>query len=39
MLTGCQAGSMPNEMARASMELFAAEVLPHIRESEPVAAH
>ena len=37
MLTGCQAGSMPHEMARRSMELFASEVLPHIREADLVS--
>jgi len=31
VLTGCQVGTMPHEMARKSMEMLAREVLPHIR--------
>ncbi len=31
VLTGCQVGSMPHEMARRSMERLAREVLPHVR--------
>jgi alkanesulfonate monooxygenase SsuD/methylene tetrahydromethanopterin reductase-like flavin-dependent oxidoreductase (luciferase family) len=31
VLTGCQTGTMPHEMARKSMELLAREVLPHTR--------
>ena len=31
ILTGCQPGSLPHELARKSMALFAAEVLPHVR--------
>ncbi len=31
VLTGCQVGSMPHEMARKSMALLAREVLPHTR--------
>jgi alkanesulfonate monooxygenase SsuD/methylene tetrahydromethanopterin reductase-like flavin-dependent oxidoreductase (luciferase family) len=31
VLTGCQVGSMPHEMARKSMELLAREVLPQVR--------
>jgi alkanesulfonate monooxygenase SsuD/methylene tetrahydromethanopterin reductase-like flavin-dependent oxidoreductase (luciferase family) len=31
VLTGCQIGSMPHEMARKSMELLAREVLPQVR--------
>src|SRR5438874_12370101 len=31
VLTGCQVGSMPHQMARTSMELLAREVLPHVR--------
>jgi alkanesulfonate monooxygenase SsuD/methylene tetrahydromethanopterin reductase-like flavin-dependent oxidoreductase (luciferase family) len=33
-LTGCQAGSLPHPLARKSMELFAREVLPHVRDAE-----
>jgi alkanesulfonate monooxygenase SsuD/methylene tetrahydromethanopterin reductase-like flavin-dependent oxidoreductase (luciferase family) len=35
LLTGCQAGSMPDSMARRSMELFASEVMPHLRQHQP----
>jgi alkanesulfonate monooxygenase SsuD/methylene tetrahydromethanopterin reductase-like flavin-dependent oxidoreductase (luciferase family) len=31
ILTGCQAGSLPHELARKSMRMFAAEVLPWVR--------
>jgi alkanesulfonate monooxygenase SsuD/methylene tetrahydromethanopterin reductase-like flavin-dependent oxidoreductase (luciferase family) len=31
VLTGCQMGSMPHEMARQSIEMLAREVLPHTR--------
>ncbi|MCI0683468.1 MAG: LLM class flavin-dependent oxidoreductase [Gemmataceae bacterium] len=31
VLTGCQTGTMPHELARKSMELFAREVMPHTR--------
>ncbi len=31
VMTGCQAGSLPHELARKSMELLAREVLPHVR--------
>jgi alkanesulfonate monooxygenase SsuD/methylene tetrahydromethanopterin reductase-like flavin-dependent oxidoreductase (luciferase family) len=31
VLTGCQAGSLPHDLARKSMTLFAQEVLPHVR--------
>jgi alkanesulfonate monooxygenase SsuD/methylene tetrahydromethanopterin reductase-like flavin-dependent oxidoreductase (luciferase family) len=32
VLTGCQTGTLPHELARKSMELLAREVLPHVRE-------
>ena len=32
VLTGCQIGSMPHEMARKSMALLAREVLPYVRQ-------
>jgi alkanesulfonate monooxygenase SsuD/methylene tetrahydromethanopterin reductase-like flavin-dependent oxidoreductase (luciferase family) len=31
VLTGCQTGALPHELARKSMELLAHEVLPHVR--------
>jgi alkanesulfonate monooxygenase SsuD/methylene tetrahydromethanopterin reductase-like flavin-dependent oxidoreductase (luciferase family) len=31
VLTGCQTGTLPHELARKSMELLAKEVLPHTR--------
>jgi alkanesulfonate monooxygenase SsuD/methylene tetrahydromethanopterin reductase-like flavin-dependent oxidoreductase (luciferase family) len=31
VLTGCQTGALPHEFARKSMEMFAKEVLPHVR--------
>jgi alkanesulfonate monooxygenase SsuD/methylene tetrahydromethanopterin reductase-like flavin-dependent oxidoreductase (luciferase family) len=31
VLTGCQSGTLPHELARKSMELLAREVLPHVR--------
>jgi alkanesulfonate monooxygenase SsuD/methylene tetrahydromethanopterin reductase-like flavin-dependent oxidoreductase (luciferase family) len=31
-LTGTQPGSLPHELARKSMELFAREVMPHVRD-------
>jgi alkanesulfonate monooxygenase SsuD/methylene tetrahydromethanopterin reductase-like flavin-dependent oxidoreductase (luciferase family) len=31
VLTGCQTGTLPHELARKSMELFAREVMPHVR--------
>ena len=31
VLTGCQTGTMPHDLARKSMELLAREVLPHTR--------
>jgi alkanesulfonate monooxygenase SsuD/methylene tetrahydromethanopterin reductase-like flavin-dependent oxidoreductase (luciferase family) len=34
VLTGCQTGTMPHAQARQSMELFAREVLPHVRDAE-----
>jgi alkanesulfonate monooxygenase SsuD/methylene tetrahydromethanopterin reductase-like flavin-dependent oxidoreductase (luciferase family) len=34
LLTGCQPGDLPHELARKSMELFAREVLPYVRDSE-----
>jgi alkanesulfonate monooxygenase SsuD/methylene tetrahydromethanopterin reductase-like flavin-dependent oxidoreductase (luciferase family) len=33
VLTGCQAGSLPHDLARKSMELLAREVLPHVRDA------
>lgn len=37
ILTGCQAGTLPNELAKKSMEMFAGEVLPALR-NQPVTA-
>jgi alkanesulfonate monooxygenase SsuD/methylene tetrahydromethanopterin reductase-like flavin-dependent oxidoreductase (luciferase family) len=34
VLTGCQTGTMPHEVARKSMELLAREVLPHVRDAQ-----
>ncbi len=34
VLTGCQTGTLPAELARKSMELLAREVLPHVRQAE-----
>src|SRR5262249_46953425 len=34
LLTGCQPGDLPHALARKSMELFAREVLPYVRDSE-----
>jgi alkanesulfonate monooxygenase SsuD/methylene tetrahydromethanopterin reductase-like flavin-dependent oxidoreductase (luciferase family) len=34
VLTGCQSGTLPHELARKSMELLAREVLPHVRDAE-----
>jgi alkanesulfonate monooxygenase SsuD/methylene tetrahydromethanopterin reductase-like flavin-dependent oxidoreductase (luciferase family) len=34
LLTGCQPGNLPHALARKSMELFAREVLPHVRDVE-----
>jgi alkanesulfonate monooxygenase SsuD/methylene tetrahydromethanopterin reductase-like flavin-dependent oxidoreductase (luciferase family) len=34
VLTGCQTGTMPHEIARKSMELLAREVLPHVRDTQ-----
>jgi alkanesulfonate monooxygenase SsuD/methylene tetrahydromethanopterin reductase-like flavin-dependent oxidoreductase (luciferase family) len=31
VLTGCQTGALPHHLARKSMEMFAREVLPHVR--------
>jgi alkanesulfonate monooxygenase SsuD/methylene tetrahydromethanopterin reductase-like flavin-dependent oxidoreductase (luciferase family) len=31
LLTGCQTGTLPHELARKSMELFAREVMPHLK--------
>src|SRR5262245_31604901 len=31
VLTGCQTGTLPHDLARKSMELLAREVLPHVR--------
>ena len=32
ILTGCQAGSLPHDLARKSMALFGTEVLPYVRD-------
>ena len=37
VLTGCQTGTLPHELARKSMELLAREVLPKVRDLEPAA--
>jgi alkanesulfonate monooxygenase SsuD/methylene tetrahydromethanopterin reductase-like flavin-dependent oxidoreductase (luciferase family) len=37
VLTGCQAGSLPHDLARKSMELLAREVLPHVRDDQEAA--
>jgi alkanesulfonate monooxygenase SsuD/methylene tetrahydromethanopterin reductase-like flavin-dependent oxidoreductase (luciferase family) len=34
VLTGCQTGTLSHELARKSMELFAREVLPHVRDTQ-----
>jgi alkanesulfonate monooxygenase SsuD/methylene tetrahydromethanopterin reductase-like flavin-dependent oxidoreductase (luciferase family) len=34
VLTGCQTGTMPHELARKSMEMLAREVLPHVRNAQ-----
>ena len=34
VLTGCQTGTLPSDLARKSMELLAREVLPHVRDDE-----
>jgi alkanesulfonate monooxygenase SsuD/methylene tetrahydromethanopterin reductase-like flavin-dependent oxidoreductase (luciferase family) len=34
VLTGCQSGTLPHELARKSMDLLAREVLPHVRDVE-----
>jgi alkanesulfonate monooxygenase SsuD/methylene tetrahydromethanopterin reductase-like flavin-dependent oxidoreductase (luciferase family) len=34
VLTGCQTGTLPDELARKSMDLFGREVLPHVRDAE-----
>jgi alkanesulfonate monooxygenase SsuD/methylene tetrahydromethanopterin reductase-like flavin-dependent oxidoreductase (luciferase family) len=34
VLTGCQTGALPHELARKSMELLAQEVLPHVRGAQ-----
>jgi alkanesulfonate monooxygenase SsuD/methylene tetrahydromethanopterin reductase-like flavin-dependent oxidoreductase (luciferase family) len=33
ILTGCQTGALPHQLARKSLELLAREVLPYVRES------
>ena len=35
VMTGCQAGSLPHELARKSMTMLAKEVLPYVRDGEP----
>ncbi|GIW81539.1 MAG: monooxygenase [Gemmatales bacterium] len=32
VMTGCQTGTLPHELARKSMELFCRDVLPHVRD-------
>jgi alkanesulfonate monooxygenase SsuD/methylene tetrahydromethanopterin reductase-like flavin-dependent oxidoreductase (luciferase family) len=34
VLTGCQTGTLPHELAKKSMDLFGREVLPHVRDAE-----
>jgi alkanesulfonate monooxygenase SsuD/methylene tetrahydromethanopterin reductase-like flavin-dependent oxidoreductase (luciferase family) len=34
VLTGCQTGTLPHDLARKSMALLAKEVLPHVRDLE-----
>jgi len=34
ILTGCQTGPVPHELARKSMELLAREVMPHLRKTK-----
>jgi alkanesulfonate monooxygenase SsuD/methylene tetrahydromethanopterin reductase-like flavin-dependent oxidoreductase (luciferase family) len=34
VLTGCQTGTLPHELARKSMELLAREVIPHVRNAQ-----
>jgi alkanesulfonate monooxygenase SsuD/methylene tetrahydromethanopterin reductase-like flavin-dependent oxidoreductase (luciferase family) len=34
VLTGCQTGTLPHELARKSMEILAREVLPHVRTTQ-----
>jgi alkanesulfonate monooxygenase SsuD/methylene tetrahydromethanopterin reductase-like flavin-dependent oxidoreductase (luciferase family) len=31
LLTGCQTGTLPHDLARKSMELLAREVMPHLK--------
>jgi alkanesulfonate monooxygenase SsuD/methylene tetrahydromethanopterin reductase-like flavin-dependent oxidoreductase (luciferase family) len=38
VLTGCQTGATNHEHARKSMELFARDVLPHLRKAFPTIA-
>lgn len=38
LATLLQFGDMPNDRARASMELFAAEVMPALKAASPVAS-
>ena len=37
ILTGCQTGTLPHDLARKSMELLAREVMPKLRQSQPAA--
>jgi alkanesulfonate monooxygenase SsuD/methylene tetrahydromethanopterin reductase-like flavin-dependent oxidoreductase (luciferase family) len=37
VLTGCQTGTLPHELARKSLELLAREVLPHVRGAAETA--
>jgi alkanesulfonate monooxygenase SsuD/methylene tetrahydromethanopterin reductase-like flavin-dependent oxidoreductase (luciferase family) len=34
VLTGCQTGTLPHDLARKSMDLLAREVLPYVRDAE-----
>jgi alkanesulfonate monooxygenase SsuD/methylene tetrahydromethanopterin reductase-like flavin-dependent oxidoreductase (luciferase family) len=34
VLTGCQTGTLPHELARKSMAMLAKEVLPHVRDAQ-----
>jgi hypothetical protein len=34
VLTGCQTGTLPDELARKSMDLFGREVLPYVRDAQ-----
>jgi len=34
VLSGCQTGTLPHDLARKSMEMFAREVMPHVRDTQ-----